>query len=182
MRIITLSNYRRDSSAGSGVDLINNNNNFTCYFNRPITIPPKSKVVLIHAELNNNYVVAQNESGITLESADGTLSADYTEKTTIAHELVYIDCPSLPVQTMSGFSNGGKGMENHIIGLARTGMDTDTILNTDIEVDLHNTEPLILTQIQIRLLDSSFNLKTFDAARRQNIVLGIKCGCDCNCK
>ena len=153
MRLINLVNFRKD---GAGID-IGSNNDFTCYFNQPITIQPNSKVVLLHAEINNT-----------------TAKVD----TAISKELVFINIPSLPVVTHTGQSNGGKGRENHIVGAARTN-DTDAISSTFIEVDLNNREPLIVTQLQVQILDTDYDLKVFGAGSfRQSVLLGIK---ECNC-
>lgn len=171
MRLINLVNFRKD---GAGID-IGSNNDFTCYFNRPITIKPNSKVVLLHAEINNT--TADSATGIsTLDDAVPPITAD--EFTTKPKELVFINIPSLPVVTHTGQSNGGKGRENHIVGAARTN-DTDAISSTFIEVDLNNREPLIVTQLQVQILDTDYDLKVFGAGSfRQSVLLGIK---ECNC-
>ncbi len=168
MRLINLQNFRKDSSGIS----IGTNNEFTCYFNTALTIQPNSKVVLLHAEINNT-VGAQN----TALSTTGTVSQ---EQTTQPKDLVFINIPSLPVLTYTGQANGGKGRENHIIGAVRTN-ETDAVSSTFFEVDLHNKEPLTLTQLQVQILDTDYDLKTFGATTgyRQIITLGIKEGCSC---
>lgn len=172
MRLINLVNFRKD---GAGID-IGSNNDFTCYFNRPITIKPNSKVVLLHAEINNTTAAAA--TGTTLVSADDAITADLAESTTKPRDLVYINIPSLPILSYTGQSNGGKGRENHIVGAARTNTD-EAVFSTEMEVDLHNTEPLLVTQLQVQILDTDYDLKVFGAGNfRQSILLGIK---ECNC-
>jgi hypothetical protein len=172
MRLINLVNFRKD---GAGID-IGSNNDFTCYFNRPITIKPNSKVVLLHAEINNTTAGAA--TGKFLLSDNAAVTADLTESSDQPQDLVFINIPSLPIVSYTGQSNGGKGRENHIVGAARTN-DTDAVSSTFIEVDLNNREPLIVTQLQVQILDTDYDLKVFGAGNfRQSILLGIK---ECNC-
>lgn len=172
MRLINLVNFRKD---GAGID-IGSNNDFTCYFNRPITIKPNSKVVLLHAEINN--ITAATNTGITTTDDSGPPPVTTTQQSTKPQDLVFINIPSLPILSYTGQSNGGKGRENHIVGAARTN-DTDAVSSSFIEVDLHNTEPLLITQLQVQILDTDYDLKVFGAGNfRQSVLLGIK---ECNC-
>lgn len=174
MRLIQLVNFRKD---GNGIS-IGTNNNFVCNFNKPVVIPAKSSVCLVHAEINN--ITAEANTGISLESDNAGLTANLDEKTTEPQELVYISIPTLPIQSMQGQAQGGKGRETTIIAPARTN-NNDQIFNTEIAVDLHNDHPLVLTQMEVQILDTDLDLKVFGAATgyRQSIVLGIKSGCDC---
>lgn len=81
---------------------------------------------------------------------------------------------------MQGQSEGGKGRETTIIAPARSN-NNDQIFNTEISVDLHNDHDLVLTQMEVQILDTDLDLKVFGAETgfRQTIVLGIKSGCDC---
>tara|TARA_R110000824_G_scaffold111827_2_gene260567 strand:- start:6618 stop:7154 length:537 start_codon:yes stop_codon:yes gene_type:complete len=174
MRIINLVNFRKDSN---GID-IGSNNDFTCYFNRAITIQPNSKVILLHAEINNTTgATATNDNQV---SANDAVSADMAGSTTKPKELVFINIPTLPIVSYTGTSNGGKGRENHIIGAAKTNVD-DSVFSTGFEVDLHNTHPLLITALQVQILDTDYDLKVFGGGGpfRQLVTIGIKeCKCD----
>lgn len=175
MRLIQLVNFRKD---GNGIS-VGTNNNFICNFNKPIIIPPKSSVCLVHAEINNTANVAV-DTGVEYTSDDAALTADLTEETIYPQELVYISIPTLPIQSMQGQAEGGKGRETTIIAPVRSN-NNDQIFNTEISVDLHNDHDLVLTQMEVQILDTDLDLKVFGAETgfRQTIVLGIKSGCDC---
>ena len=175
MRLIQVCNFKKE---GGAVISVGNQNEFTCQFSQPITIAPNSKVCLVHAEIND-IATGYNATGKILESSDDTLTADFTEKSDLPENLVYINCPSLPVSTAIGMSNGGKGQVRNIIGVAKTN-NNDVPFATGIEVDLHNNTPLVITELQIQILDSDYDLYLFGTAgTRQTITLGIKeCKCD----
>lgn len=169
MRIINLVNFRKDSA---GID-VGSNNDFTCYFNQPITIQPNSKVVLLHAEINNTTT--------KVDTAISTTGTPSQQQTTAPQDLVFINIPTLPIVSYTGQSNGGKGRENHIIGAARTNVN-DSVFSTGFEVDLHNTQPLLVTALQVQILDTDYDLKVFGAGNfRQLVTIGIK-ECKCSMK
>lgn len=174
MRLIQVCNFKKE---GGAVISVGNSNDFTCQFSQAITIPPNSKVCLIHAEIND--LTAGQADGTFLLSSNDTITADLTGSTDVPKNLVYINCPSLPVSTAIGMSNGGKGQVRNIIGVTKTNVN-DMPLATGIEVDLHNTHPLVLTELQIQILDGDYDLYNFTTAgTRQMITLGIKqCKCD----
>jgi hypothetical protein len=173
MRLIQVCNFKKE---GGAVIDIGNTNNFTCQFSQAITIAPNSKICLVHAEIND--VVSLEDTGITLQSTSPPTTANLVQKTTQPKNLVYINCPSLPVSTAVGMSNGGKGQVRNIVGIAKTN-DNDKPFTTGIEVDLHNTQPLVLTELTIQILDSDYDLYGFTSTSRQMITFGIKeCKCD----
>jgi len=176
MRLIQVVNFKKENGA---IISVGNENDFTCQFSQAITIAPNSKVCLVHAEIND-LTAAAEATGVILESADGALTANLTEKSDLPQNLVYINCPSLPVNTAIGMSNGGKGQVRNIIGVAKTN-NNDVPFATGIEVDLHNNHPLVITELQIQILDGDYDLYNFGgvANTRQMITLGIKeCKCD----
>jgi hypothetical protein len=170
MRLIQLVNFRKEN--GKVTD-IGASNKFTCQFSRAVTIKPHSKVCLIHAEINNTLSVPEG-TGITLNGTGTNVGGAYTESEYKSQDLVYINIPSLPINTVVGHANGGKGQTNHIVGIARTN-NTDMPFNTGISVDLGNTHDLVLTELQVELLDTDYDLKVFGVGPfRQSITLGIE--------
>lgn len=172
MRLINLVNFRKEN--GSTVQ-IGESNDFVCQFSRPLVIKPDSKVCLIHAEINNEVAV-QESTGLKQAGIDDALNSNYVYATTKPQTLCYINCPSLPINTYTGMSNGGKGKTNHIIGVARMNT-TDSIISSNISVDLENTTDLVLTELHIQILDNDYDLFQFGTGtHRQMIMLGIKNG------
>ena len=187
MRLVNLVNFRHSKNPAVGAPATTSmvsNNQFTCQFNRPVRIKKGSKVCLIHAEINNVYAAAAHLTGVEFQAAG---DPDSVEHTTRPRQMVYINIPSLPVQTLTAQSNGGKGIDNHIIGSARTN-EEDAIFSTGISVDLHNQEELVLTEMSVEILDNVFDLKEFnngvlpEVIHRQTITLGIIDPCDCKGK
>ena len=169
MQLIQLVNFKKENGQ---VINIGNSNRFTCQFSRPLTIKPYSRIKLIHAEINNTTTLPSS-TGIKYVNTAQPPQTQYIVETNKPKDLVYINCPSLPVQTYIGQANGGKGQTRNIIGLAKTNSD-DQVISTNIYVDLKNDRPIVLTEMQIEILDSDYDLKTFGGNYRQIITLGIE--------
>ncbi len=139
---------------------------FTCFFNEPIVIKPNSKLVVLHAEINTVFQQAPNG------------------------DLVFLNLSNMPVSMNGG--NPLKGGNLNIVGCSRVGNNDADIVYNDTAVDLNNQEDLVLTSINVEILDTDLQLKknlsgetaqqppTFEIPR-QSILLGVY-ECKCNKK
>ena len=137
---------------------------FTCFFNEPIVIKPNSKLVVLHAEIN------------TITAA-GSPNGD----------LVFLNLSNMPVSMNGG--NPLKGGNLNIVGCSRVGNNNADIVYNDTAVDLNNQEDLVLTSINVEILDTDLQLKTNLSGMdgqdfkipRQSILIGVY-ECKCNKK
>lgn len=150
---------------------------FTCFFNEPIVIKPNSKLVVLHAEINT--VVPDNRTDPT-------------------GSLVFLNLSNMPVSMNGG--NPIKGSNVNIVGCCRVGNNNADVIYNDTAVDLNNQEDIILTSINVEILDTDLQLKknlsgltggnpsaqpptpsnTFSIPR-QSILIGVY-ECKCNKK
>ena len=113
----------------------------------------------------------------TSTSNTGITAQDAIETDLFAFENLYISCPSLPLENVSGYANGG-GVNQILcqIDLEESGTDTEVLSSrpsTEQYNTCHNSYPLRLNTIRMRIIDIEGNVTNL-LEENTNIVLEIR--------
>lgn len=168
MRLINLLNFRKNPTQDGLI--FENNNDFTCNFNKPLIIPKNATIKLLHAQINNSKLAEKtNLSERTDAEPPVIVNEQYTTRPI---DLVYINLPDLPIQSYTGHSAGGKGTMNHIVGYTYTNLNENR--NAQVAIKLNNADEIQITSMRVQILDTDYDLKVFGASNhRHSIMLAV---------